>query len=238
MLVVPVAAAASGPDWATVMTAIGTVAVAIVAVWVALYTERRAGRRVADEHQRSARQLADERGRHDKEIADERANAKAQIEEERRVSLEQEQYAEAYKIQVLQGERDGGAPTDPVYEQAGGLSKVYGAIVINRGAYTITGVDAQLRLADHSLVQFAGSERVTGAQELPDLLSDGMEGLLESLIHSDRLAPWDVGLRFYSDPMPLASWYPIVRWTDRWGTRWEHRRGEVRQISESAQWAP
>jgi hypothetical protein len=24
--------------------------------------------------------------------------------------------------------------------------------------------------------------------------------------------------------------YPIVRWTDRWGTRWEHELGEVRQI--------
>ena len=32
--------------------------------------------------------------------------------------------------------------------------------------------------------------------------------------------------------------YPLVRWTDRWGTRWEHRLGEVRQIRDGQDWAP
>lgn len=72
-LFVPVAA--HGPDWATIMTAIGTVAVAVVAVGVALYAERRADKRVADERKHSAQLLADERDRHDKEIAEERALA-------------------------------------------------------------------------------------------------------------------------------------------------------------------
>jgi len=36
----------------------------------------------------------------------------------------------------------------------------------------------------------------------------------------------------------LKSWYPLVRWTDRWGTRWEHRRGEVRQVREDEPWVP
>jgi len=42
------------------------------------------------------------------------------------------------------------------------------------------------------------------------------------------LAPWDAVIRFESDEVHvqnLKSPYPLVRWTDRWGTRWEHRRG-------------
>lgn len=64
---VPVAA--HGPDWATIMTTIGTVTVAVVAIGVALYAERQADKRVADEREHSAQLLAGERDRHDKEIA-------------------------------------------------------------------------------------------------------------------------------------------------------------------------
>jgi hypothetical protein len=30
----------------------------------------------------------------------------------------------------------------------------------------------------------------------------------------------------------------IVRWTDRWRTRWEHKRGDVQPVDESAEWVP
>jgi hypothetical protein len=30
----------------------------------------------------------------------------------------------------------------------------------------------------------------------------------------------------------------IVRWTDRWGTRWENKNGEVNQIDKDADWMP
>src|SRR5512142_2010923 len=39
------------------------------------------------------------------------------------------------------------------------------------------------------------------------------------------LTPQDVGLKLIGMPMPVADWltlYPLVRWMDRWGTRWEH----------------
>lgn len=242
------------------MTAIGTVAVAVVAVGVALFAEWRAGERLQAEHERSDRVLGDERGRHDREIAeersladtrlaqqlahsdaqlaDERAHSAAQFAEERRIAQEREQYAEAYRVRVLQGERDAGPPTDPTYEEPDASLKRLGAIIINGGAYTVTGVEARLRFADRTVVPFGGSERVTGALGLDPRLSDGMTGLLEALSHGDRLAPWDVGLRFYSDPKPIAVWYPIIRWTDRWGIRWEHRLGDVRRIRDGEQWLP
>jgi hypothetical protein len=226
-----------GPDWTAKTTAIGTVAVAAVAVFVALFAEWRGGARVRAANDRADRLLADERTRSDERLEDERARAAVKVREERQISREREQYTEAYKIQVLQGDRAGGSPTDEGHEEPDGLLKVYGAIIINRSAYTITGVDARLRLADGRVAEFAGPVRVTGATQLPDQLSDGMVGLLEGLTHVDRLTPWDVGLRFYSDPMPLALWYPIVRWTDRWGTRWEHRRGEMRMIEPEEPWS-
>ena len=47
--------------WTDITTAVGTVAVAVVAVWVALWTEQRAARQVKDEHERNERFLKEER---------------------------------------------------------------------------------------------------------------------------------------------------------------------------------
>ena len=55
------------------------------------------------------------------------------------------------------------------------------------------------------------------------------------------LTPWDMALRFETDRVHvkfLTAPYPVVCWTDRWGTRWEHKRGEVRQIRAGEGWAP
>jgi hypothetical protein len=45
-------------DWAAIATAAGTLAAAAAAVWVALWTDRRAARRLQDEHERSDRLLS------------------------------------------------------------------------------------------------------------------------------------------------------------------------------------
>jgi hypothetical protein len=244
----------------TVVLALVTLVAIVSTIIITKQDRRRADKRFEDERQSHNKEIADERDLANKRLAEqekaaearlkiqlehsdeqlgqEREAADARLRDEREFARDREQWEEAYKIQVLQGERDGGPPTDSIYEETDGSLKVYGAIIINGSAYTITGVDARLRLADRSVVQFAGSERVTGARRLPDQLSDGMEGLLEALSHGDRLAPWDVGLRFYSDPMPLTVWFPIVRWTDRWGTRWEHRQGVVRKTEEGEDWVP
>lgn len=85
------------------------------------------------------------------------------------------------------------------------------------------------------------SERVPQTEDLDDRLRAGMSGLLEAMMHEDRLTPWDLGIRFEGDPMSSAQFpgaFPVVRWRDRWGTCWEHRRGEVRQIRDGEEWQP
>ncbi len=131
----------TGPDWASIVTAIGTVLVAIVAVGIALWSEWRTGKRLADE----------------------RAFSRAQIEEERRIARNGEQFSEAYAVQVVLGERSTGEPG----ERSASASRL-GAIVINHGRYAITGIEAQLRLgsSNPSLVSFTGRERVPGTKDL------------------------------------------------------------------------
>src|SRR6266699_2148258 len=80
---------AAGPDWATIMTAIGTVAVAVVAVGVALFAEWRADKR-----------LAAERAHSDERLREERACGDARVADERRLFQEREQLAAAYAVQV------------------------------------------------------------------------------------------------------------------------------------------
>jgi hypothetical protein len=58
---------------------------------------------------------------------------------------------------------------------------------------------------------------------------------------SGVLTPWDGGIRFESDDVAaglLTGPYPLVRWTDRCDTRWEYRRGEVRQVRDDEPWSP
>ena len=39
--------------------------------------------------------------------------------------------------------------------------------------------------------------------------------------------------------MALAGFcYALARWTDHWGTRWEHKRGVVRIIRDDEMWEP
>jgi len=168
--------------------------------------------------------------------AQDRRRSEAQIRNEHR----NEQLGEAYLVRVLLGERETGK-RDDVYDEPDGTARVLGAIVVNNGRYTITAIEARLELADGSLVGFLRPERVPGATDLDDRLRGGMTDLLEAFSSPDRLTPWDRGMRFESDPLDTAhavGAYPVVRWTDRWGTRWEHRRGEVRQIDDGAPWTP
>ncbi len=217
-------------DW----TAIGTIALAVATLLVVLTTIRI----TAQDRLGAAARLKDERKHSDEQLATEREFSRAQIEEERRLARDGEQWSEAYEVQVALGER--------LADPGKGAARVYrlGGIVVNHGHYAITGIEARIRLAGAggpSLVPFAGSERVPCTTDLDERLRDGMSGLLEGMLHSDRLSPWDIGLRFWSDPVSSAQFpgaYPVVRWTDRWGTRWEHRQGDVRQIKDGEEWTP
>ena len=65
------------------------------------------------------------------------------------------------------------------------------------------------------------------------LVDAGWELLPEAPIRG-VLVP-NQGVLFKSDTVHaqlLMDPYPIVRWSDRYGTRWEHRLGKVRRIRD------
>jgi hypothetical protein len=212
-----VIALAGGPDWASIMTAFGTVGATAAALWIALWSDRRSDRRIKDEHDRADARLADER----------------------RLAREREQLAEAYAVQVVLGQRDAGGEPD-LYGQMDGSVQQLVVLVVNRGSFTITGVDARFSYDGASHVAYRQYERVPGFASMPDRLRAGWNWAPEQAMRG-VLTPWDLGIRFESDEVHvqhLKGPYPLVRWVDRWGTRWEHRLGEVRQVGDGQEWAP
>jgi len=232
--VIPVATT-GGPSWTDILTAIGTVAVAAVAVWVALWTDRRAARQLKAEHDRSDQLLKEERERSDRQLAEEREHSRAQIEEERQIAREREQLAEAYQVQVFPGERPGAG--QDIHDPAVVALVV---LLVNHGSFTIREVEAQFSVDGTSLVSSRTREWMSGFPQLHSALHKPGDRSKETARHG-ILTPWDGGMRFESDEMPariLNAPYPLLRWTDRWGTRWEHRRGEVRQVHDDEPWEP
>jgi len=221
VILIPVA---GGPDWASIMTAFGTVGAVIAAVGIALWAEWRSGRRLADERERSDRQLADER-----------AHSRAQVEEERRIAREREQLAEAYAVQVAAAE----VPVRIAGDDEGG-GKQLAVIIVNRAKFTITRVQAQFSPDGMSLIPHHAYKRVPGFGNLEGSVRSGWGPSDERALFG-VLTPWDLSMLFETETVHvkfLKSWYPVVRWTDRWGARWEHRRGEVRQVRDDEAWAP
>jgi len=229
VILIPVA---GGPSWTDIVAAFGTVGAVVVAVGIALWTEWRSGRRLKAERERSDRLLAEER-----------ALSRAQIDEERRVTSEREQLAEAYAVQVI--------AADMVIrswpEESITRGRRLAAIVVNRGKFTIMRISVRFCTDGVNLVPAGSHERVSGLTSIPEglkgkfseiswLFTPGGDGAMYGV-----LPPWDEGIRFQSDPLPvesLKSPYPLVRWTDRWGTRWEHRRGEVCRVRDDQPWSP
>jgi hypothetical protein len=256
------AGATGGPGWTDILTAIGTVGAVVVAVGIALWTERRSGRRIKAEHERSdkvlreerelaaatlagqrehaAAELTEQRLHERSAVEDEREHGRKQLEQERRLAREREQYAEAHAVQVAFGDT---APDGKVRDNMGDLKPVevraLAAIVVNRSSSTITRVEAQFCLGN-SMISHHRYERVSGFQQVPDKLREGYRPSPERMM-SGVLTPFDIGIRFETDEIHerhLAGPYPVVRWTDRWGARWEHKRGVVRPIREDELWEP
>jgi hypothetical protein len=243
-------------DWTSVVTAVGTILVAVAAVGIAIFSERRTDSRVAAERARSDRILGEERVLADKQIADERATSKArlqaehersdrQLREERQRAQDAEQLAEAYAVQVVHAEKLTGDAIEVVYEEPDPDVRSLVAIVVNHGRYTITGVEARFHLHSNSgggsLVPPHRTELVSGWPRLNERLRADLAGPPEYNPYVNRLAPWDTGIRFESDRMAanfLLGAYPVLRWIDQWGTQWEHKLGEVRQVDQSTPWSP
>lgn len=230
-------AAAGGPSWTDIMTAFGTVGAVVVAVGIALWGARRSDRQAAKERERTDTRLADQRALDKAAIEDERAHGRAQLEEERRLALEREQFAEAYAVQVVPGEHTVGEPD--ARGDLDGSVKQLAIMIVNRGSYTITRIEAQFCLGN-SMITYHRYVREPGFGELPRRLVEQFGPSPERAVYG-VLASWDTGIRFETDAIHerhLASWYPVVRWTDRWGTRWEHKRGVVRQVTDTQPWEP
>lgn len=217
---------AAGPDWASVVTAIGTVAVATVAVGVALFAEWRADKRVAAERAHSDARLREERARSD-----------ARLTEERRLFQKREQFAEAYAVQITLMKS---------YPHGEGDDKAHRLIaaIVNHGSQTITRIEVRFSPDGRNVIPARKQERLAVDPNVPRAARVAASDLVpsaEAAAFSDRLTPWDTGMTAETDPIGaqrLTDPRVIVRWTDRWGTRWEHKRGDVQPVDESAQWAP
>lgn len=253
------------------LTAIGTVAVAVAAVGIAIWGERRTDGRVEDErkrsdeliaaeHARADRQLAEERALADKRLADqlahsdaqlageraaadaqlkeELAHADAKLAEEHRIAREREQWAEAYAVGVTAAQMSPEAFGSRITSQPDVPIACPVAIVVNRGHYAITDVHAQFRAGAGDLTAYGRTEHFSSWCNLAGGITEGVTGP-ERNLSPTTLTPADAGLRFSEDARALrylAGSYPIVRWRDRWGTRWENKQGVVRQVAEGEDW--
>jgi len=135
-------------------------------------------------------------------------------------------------------QRDAGELND--HDEADDSVQELAAMVVNEGACTITRIEAQFSYDGMSLVPHRGLVRVPGPLRISDILRGSFHESPERAMRG-VLTPWGGGIRFESDKVHvkfLSNPYPLVRWTDRWGTSWEHRRGKVRQVRDDEEWAP
>jgi hypothetical protein len=206
------------------MTAIGTLAVAVVAVGVALFAEWRADKRVMAEREHGDKRLREERERGDARVA-----------QERRFFQEREQFAEAYSLQVT-------LVTSSIHGAGEDQARRLIAAIVNHGAQTITRVEVRFSPDGGSVIPARKQERLPVDTNLPsNIMGPHHVVSAEAASFRDRLTPWDSGITAETDPIGvqrLTDPRVIVRWTDRWGTRWEHKRGDVQPVDESAQWVP
>jgi hypothetical protein len=207
----------SSADW----TAVGTIGLAVVTL-IAVVTTIII---TSQDRERADKQLGGERERSDND----RCHAR-----------DREQLAEAYQVEVALGQKAAGEPKEPVYEEPDDSVRQLAALVVNHGSYTISGIEARFIINGKDPISPASDTRLGGYDKLPARLQAGHERM-EDTRFGDVLTRWDVGMRFKSYPVPerdLVDAYPVVRRTDRWGTRWQHQRGEVRQVKDNPPWIP
>jgi hypothetical protein len=248
--------------WGTLAVAVAAVAVALFAEWrasVRVRDERQHSDKIlANERELADKRLADEQDRHDEEIAEERrladerlrtqmAHSDEQLFQERqaadmRVLLErdraweQERLAEAWSVEIVAGRM----PPEPgITSEPGQPIGRPVVVVINHGRYTITQVDARFSPDGKSIVGRSQTEASWDVSRLPPDLANSLDGPIGQA-YLGVLTP-GTGMRFLGDTLlvsVLRSTFPLVRWTDRSGTRWEHKQGDVRQLREDEDWTP
>jgi hypothetical protein len=103
------------------------------------------------------------------------------------------------------------------------------AYVVNRSGQTITEVDVRFTPDGEFCEEPSERKRVRGQRVPAPLIIARMSGRksVEVASQADRLTPLDAGLQFRTgelDKGRLTKPGVIVRWTDRWGTRWGKTR--------------
>lgn len=152
---------------------------------------------------------------------------------ERERALKRDQEAAANAVQVALVAAGPGDKNDRTW--------ILTVLVVNHSPFVITGVDARIHTRGQELIETAMREKVPGSHRLGFELLKGMSSRAEALADTGTLGPWDDGIRFQSDRLDtnqVAGAYPVARWTDRWGTRWECKQGVVRRINDSDPWEP
>lgn len=215
-------------DW---LTGIGTVAVAVLAVGVALYAERRADKRVAAERAHSAKVLAEERKLADDRLLKQMQHSDAQVLQERNRGVDAEQHAQAWAVEILPGS----AAADSDESDTSYMT----VLVSNLGTRTITRVEAHFSPDGRNLVAHARVERISTRTPISPSPGQplGPEGRF-SVAYSGILTPGS-RMRFWSDEVSdrhLSASFPVVRWSDWLGQTWQHRKGTVRKIGENEPW--
>ena len=160
--------ASGAPLWPDEWTGVGTVLLAIVTLGAIISTIliTRQDRNRADER------LADEQARHQAEVDDERRMAEARLRTQQEQSADQfrteqwriterERYTEAYAVQITVGELTTETGSPNKYGDAGdATAKRLAALVVNRGRYAITRVNAQFSPDGRSLTLPSRAVRV------------------------------------------------------------------------------
>jgi hypothetical protein len=219
-------------DW---LTAIGTVAVAVAAVGVALFAEWRANKRVRAERAHAAKVLAAERAAADARLARQLEHSEAQqrtadtrFAAERTAAVEAEQLSAAQSVEVI-----------PKLEYGGAVGMTcLAANVRNLGSSTITGVDCQFSPDGQGLIGYSGVERI-GEAVGPGRYSSGQANF--SVSGYSGILIRGTGMEFMTEPVDaktLSGPYPVVRWTDHRGQCWEHKKGNPRRIGKDEPWSP
>jgi hypothetical protein len=238
----------SGPDWATIITAFGTVGAVVAAVGIAVVSARNANKLAQDEREKadarldrqirhSDEQLQEERKHSDEQLAAERADANQRMQQQFDKTEELEQRSQAAAIVILDCRLSAEPrrnlapdPNDPPGRAA--------VLIVNRSKYAITGLAVRLVVQGRSIIELGKRRRLGDLDIFPEHWTVDITGMLGEF--PAGLAPGSA-IRFESDNMPdsvLGTSFVIVRWTDRWDKCWEHRRGEVFPTDMAADWLP
>ena len=250
---------ADGVHWANGATAIGTIAVAVAAVGVAIMSQRHSDAVITEERHLADKRLAEQMQHSDVQLTAERdaadARLRAQLEhsderlrEERQQATDREKLAQAYAVMVIGAmahdpEVDVDRPAYPKGKARLRTASNPAVIIVNHGDYPITKIDAKFGAADSAPETYLSSHSAGPPYVgLDQTLTYGLALPMSSFWRRSndlRLTPTEPGLRLDGDSLaPAANPYVIVRWTDHWGTRWEHQDGQVRQVTEDQPWTP